>query len=157
MQHFYRARRPFYAILFSLFIAVPAVAAAETKSEHALFQRFDDPALAWGPCPEFLPDGCAIAVLQGDSAERNTDIFFKVPGGAGIPLHTHTSAERMILVSGELELRYAGQDVVVVRPGAYAYGPPELPHEGSCAAGDPCVLFIAFEEPVDAMPVEQRD
>ena len=157
MQHFHSARCASLALLLLFSLAVPAASADEHKSEHALFQRFDDPGLAWGPCPAFLPEGCAIAVLQGDPAEKNTDIFFKVPPGAKIPLHTHTSAERMILLSGELALRYEGQDVVTVRPGAYAYGPPGLPHEGTCAAGDPCVLFIAFEEPVDAMPVEQRD
>jgi len=157
MQHFFGARCACLALMFFLSLAMPTASADEHKSAQALFQRFDDPRLAWGPCPAFLPEGCAIAVLQGDPAEKNTDIFFKVPAGADIPLHTHTSAERMILLSGELALRYEGQDEVTVQPGAYAYGPPGLPHEGTCAAGDPCVLFIAFEEPVDAMPVEQRD
>ena len=38
---------------------------------------------------------------------------------------------------------------------SYAYGPPELPHDASCADGEDCILFIAFEESIDAMPVEQ--
>jgi len=28
-----------------------------------------------------------------------------------------------------------------------------LAHDGYCAEGDACVLFIAFELPVDAVPV----
>ena len=140
------------AALFSLLVLV--CGATLVAQEQALALTHDDPALEWGPCPEFLPEGCRIAVLHGDPGQPNADIFFKVPGGAVLPKHTHTSAERMVLVSGELHVTYEGQDTVVLRPGSYAYGPPTLPHDATCAAGDPCVLFIAFEQPVDAMPAE---
>lgn len=142
------------AALLCLSIMLPALATASPPSEQALAITHDDPQLEWGPCPEFLPAGCAIAVLHGDPAAPNADIFFKVPAGAEIPHHWHTSAERIILVSGELHLQYDGQEAQVLRRGNYAYGPARLPHKGTCAAGDPCVLFIAFEQPVDAMPVE---
>lgn len=138
-----------------LLLALPAATAgADSHGGKALARSIDDPRLEWGPCPEFLPDGCAIAVLHGDPTGPNADIFFKVPGGAEIPRHQHTSAERMVLVSGQLEVNYDGQDPVVLRPGDYAYGPPGLPHTGRCTSGDPCVLMIAFEEPVDAVPVD---
>lgn len=116
---------------------------------------YDDPAIEWGPCPEFIPAGCRIAVLQGNPAERNTDIFFKLPPDTRVPHHLHTSAERMVLVSGEFHVDYDGHPTVVMRPGTYAYGPAGLPHTAYCAGGDPCVLFIAFEEPVDAIPTLQ--
>jgi len=32
------------------------------------------------------------------------------------------------------------------------YGPAKLPHSGSCVSTTPCVLFIAFESSVDAVP-----
>jgi quercetin dioxygenase-like cupin family protein len=146
------------ALLVGALIALPLTTTLQVQAdEHAapIFHTHDDPALEWGPCPDFLPDGCALAVLQGDPAGRNADVFFKVPAGAALPPHWHTSAERMILVSGELHLTYDGHDTHVMRPGSYAYGPARLAHEGRCAAGgDPCVLFIAFEQPVDAIPTE---
>jgi quercetin dioxygenase-like cupin family protein len=142
------------AALLCLSIMLPALATAGSPSSKALVITHDDPQLEWGPCPEFLPEGCGIAVLHGDPAGHNADIFFKVPAGADIPHHWHTSAERMILVSGELHLQYDGQEPQVLRTGAYAYGPAKLAHKGRCAAGDPCILFIAFEQPVDAVPVE---
>lgn len=40
-----------------------------------------------------------------------------------------------------------------LRPGTYAYGPAHLPHVATCLSKEPCVLFIAFVEPVDAIPV----
>lgn len=110
--------------------------------------------LQWGPCPEFMPAGCEIAVLHGDPAKKNADIFFKVPANAKIPMHTHTSAERMVLVSGELEVTYEGEESIILREGTYAYGPAKKPHKAKC--GDsPCVLFIAFEDPVDAIAVKE--
>lgn len=114
-----------------------------------------DPALPWGPCPAFLPAGCALAVLHGDPAKDNADVFLKLPPDSSIPSHWHTSAERMVLVSGELQVTYEGHDAAVLKPGSYAYGPAKLPHTARCAQGDPCVLFIAFEAPVDATPVEK--
>jgi quercetin dioxygenase-like cupin family protein len=141
--------------LVSILILVSSLAAAEEpKRLKALFFTFEDAQLEWGPCPKFFPDGCEIAILQGNPAEENADIFFKVPPKSVLPRHWHTSAERMVLLSGELHLTFDGQETAVLSPGTYAYGPAKLPHKGFCAAGDPCVLFIAFEQPVDAVPIE---
>jgi len=123
-------------------------------SEPALAIGMEDAKLQWGPCPAFIPQGCEIAVLHGDPARENADIFFKVPADFTVPRHWHTSAERMVLVSGEMRVTYDGQETATLKAGMYAYGPAELPHEAHCAAGAPCVLFIAFEAPVDAMPME---
>ena len=38
----------------------------------------------------------------------------------------------------------------VLEPGMYAYGPPRLAHRAVCGSGAPCVLFIAFDAPMDA-------
>jgi quercetin dioxygenase-like cupin family protein len=154
MPNFIRIGRSIRAGGCLLVMLASAAVAAGDAQQQALALAHDDPQLEWGPCPEFLPEGCAIAVLHGDPAGDNADIFFKVPAGSTIPNHWHTSAERMILVSGEMRLTYEGQQTQVLRTGMYAYGPARLPHEGSCAEGDPCILFIAFESPVDAIPVE---
>ena len=130
----------------------PRPAAAETPvAEASIAARHADPGLKWGPCPEFLPAGCGIAVLHGDPSKDNADIFFKVPAGSVIPMHWHTSAERIAVVSGQLTVTYEGEKPTVLKPGTYAYGPPKKPHEATCAKGTPCVLFIAFESPVDAV------
>jgi quercetin dioxygenase-like cupin family protein len=119
----------------------------------ATAQTADDPKLQWGPCPAFLPTGCQIAVLHGDPGQPNADVFFKVPGKSKVPAHWHHSAERMVLVAGELRVTYEGQQPTTLKSGTYLYGPPKLPHSGECLSATPCVLFIAFESPVDATPV----
>jgi quercetin dioxygenase-like cupin family protein len=133
---------PVVAILFA---AVPASA-----QQSPLARTAGDPSLKWGGCPDFMPKGCEIAVLHGDPAKDNADVFFRVPANAEIPRHWHTSAERMVLVAGEMAVTYDGHETVVLRPGSYAYGPARLSHKATCADAGPCVLFIAFESPVDA-------
>jgi quercetin dioxygenase-like cupin family protein len=141
------------AFLFLLSLTGSLALAQTPVPEQALTQTAGDALLKWGPCPPFLPKECAIAVLHGDPAKDNLDVFFKVPARSIIPLHWHTSAERMVLVAGELHLTYDGQKTAILKPGAYAYGPAKHPHHGFCASTTPCILFIAFESPLDAVPI----
>lgn len=135
-----------------LLIASAAAVAQQAGPEPALSLSAKDAQLKWGGCPEFLPKGCALAVLHGDPAKPNADVLLKVPGKSTIPMHTHTSAERMVLVAGELHVTYEGQKMSVMKTGTYAYGPAQRPHKAYCASARPCILFIAFEAPVDAIP-----
>lgn len=139
---------------FSLVLASQFTLAEAPVSEQALTVTAHDPGLQWGPCPPFLPKGCGIAVLHGDPAKDNVDVFFKVPAKSTLPLHWHTSPERMVLVAGELHVTYDGQQKAILKPGTYAYGPAKKAHDGYCASKVPCILFIAFESPLDAVPVE---
>ncbi len=148
-------RRPLrMALTVGLLLAGGFGGAPLSAQEPSLSWTAQDSRLKWGPCPPFLPKGCEIAVLHGDPAKRNADIFFKVPAHAVIPRHWHTSAERMVLVSGELHVTYDGRKPVVLMPGTYAYGPAKAPHKAECKSASPCILFIAFESPVDAVPSE---
>lgn len=130
--------------------------AEEAEKDGALVYSADAEELKWGPCPDIFPQTCSIAVLHGNPAEKNTDIFFKIPAGTELVKHTHTSAERMVLVSGKMQVKYDGHEEEVLTAGDYGYGPPELPHEATCLEGDnPCILFIAFNKPIDVFPVEE--
>ena len=59
---------------------------ARTGGRPALVFAFKDSQLKWGACPDFIPKGCEIAVLHGDPAKANADIFFKVPANFTIPI-----------------------------------------------------------------------
>lgn len=146
-----RARFVPATVLATLAVALPAGADAP-PAEPAISRSAGDATLHWGGCPDFLPAGCAIAVLHGDPSQPNADVFLKVPAQSQLPPHTHTSAERMVLVAGELEVTYLGQAPLRLAAGDYAYGPAGRPHEGRCVSDVPCVLFIAFESAVDAIP-----
>ena len=134
----------------------PAPAAPETAaaSEAPLARTAADQTLQWGACPPVFPAGCELAVLHGDPAKANADVFLRVPAGYAIPPHSHSSAERMILISGRLNVKYQGAQPVTLNPGNYAYGPAKLPHRATCVAAEVCTLFIAFEGPVDVEPFD---
>lgn len=133
-----------------------ALADSETDplaaNEAPLAKRAADPGLQWSACPPVFPKGCEIAVLRGDPAKPNADIFFGVPAGYEIPPHSHSSAERMVLVNGQLEVKYQGAAPAMLTVGSYAYGPAGRPHRATCRSSEPCILFIAFEGPVDVEP-----
>ncbi len=126
-------------------LSAPAVIA----DQPAFTWTHDDSALEWLPCFPGFPPGCRFAVLQGDPAEPNADIFLRLEANSEVPLHWHTSAERMVLIEGEFEVDYDDQDPVTLTPGTYAYGPAMLPHSARCLDAGDCILFIAFEEPAD--------
>ena len=137
--------------------AIPGVPDEIPLGEPAFTWTADAPDLQWGPCPPFMPEGCELAVLQGDPAGLNADVFFKMAPNTTVPMHWHTSAERMVLVSGQMRVNYQGQRPVTLEPFTYAFGPAELPHETRCGDAGECILFIAFEEPVDAIDVRGGD
>lgn len=156
LNHLQRLLSSVFVPALLLCVGFASVAQAQS-AEQAFIWTADDAELEWAPCGEmwdWMPEGCAVAVLQGDPAQRNADVFFRLPGGAVVPHHWHTSAERMVLISGALEVDYDDQEPVVMRAGTYAYGPAGLPHVTTCQSAEPCVLFIAFEEPADAVPME---
>lgn len=133
------------------------LATAEDASKKAFIVSPSSEDLNWVPCPGFFSPDCLIGILHGDPAKANTDLLFKVAAGSKLPYHRHTSAERMILLSGVLKITYDGQEEVTWNTGEYAYGPAGLGHKGECVGGadaKECVLFIAFESPVDANPIE---
>lgn len=133
-----------------LVLATGGESQAQPGRDAPLAIRAGAATLKWGSCPPIFPRGCEIAVLHGDPAQPNADVFLRVRGGQRLAAHTHTSAERMILVSGRLRVKYKGIAAATLTPGMYAYGPAGSPHEASCLGQQPCTLFIAFEGPVDA-------
>lgn len=139
--------------LLPLLLLTPTAILAQ-DSNTSFIRNANDKQLKWGGCPEFMPESCSIAVLQGDPAKPNTDLFFKMQGNTSVPNHWHHSAERMVLVSGKMEVEYKGQEPATISTGDYAYGPPEKPHTASCVSEEPCVLFIGWNKPVDAFAVE---
>ena len=142
------------AVFLSAVLAAGAavLVAQGPVKDPAMSHRHDDPKLTWSPCPDILGKGCEVTVLHGDPAGGRSDVFVKVPAGHKFPPHAHTSPEHMILVAGELQVKYEGQPAQTLRTGSFAYGPAKRGHEAQCGAGGPCVLFIAFEGPIDAMP-----
>lgn len=141
-----------YLSAVAVTMGLTTVAFAQGSAETPLAIKASDSALVWGPCPPIFPGECAITVLHGDPSKSNADVFLRIGAGNELPLHRHTSAERMILVGGQLRVEYAGSKPSTLDPGDYAFGPAGLAHKASCISETSCTLFIAFEGAVDALP-----
>lgn len=124
--------------------------AAQDTVDSPLALRATDPSIKWGPCPPVFPGACELAVVHGNPAEPNADVMLRVQPAYELPRHKHTSAERMVLLEGELEVTYDGSDPATLTPATYAFGPAGLPHKAKCVSQTQCTLFIAFEGAVDA-------
>lgn len=142
----------FVSILLTT-ITIYAQKSGEFKAENSVVKTIYDKDIQWDPCPSFMPDGCNIAVLHGDPSKPNVDVLFKVKSNLKIPNHWHNSPERMILLSGELEITYENETTQIMKVGSYGYGPSKKPHTAKCGNSEPCIIFIAFENPVDAFAI----
>ncbi|MFC4721393.1 cupin domain-containing protein [Geojedonia litorea] len=123
--------------------------------EFSITKTIHDPDIVWNPAPDFFP-GCSFTILHGDLAKPNLDFFFKIEPNTEIINHTHNSAERMILISGELEVQYEGEKPQILKAGTYAYGPANKPHRAKCLNSGQCVLFVAMIDPFDAVPIDKK-
>lgn len=160
--HFFKTKlttilRPGIAIICFLMTFSMMHAQAPDPQQKAILKSVENMDDKWGPCPDFMGEGCNIAVLQGNPKNPNADVFFRLEGNTSVPKHWHHSPERMVLISGKMRVNYDGQPPATIHTGNYAYGPAELPHTASCISDSPCVLFIAFENPIDAMPIEELE
>lgn len=146
-------------LLTLVFIVLIPVAQAQdneyTILETSYATTMNNKDLEWLPAPDFFP-GCSFTILHGDLAKPNLDFFFRIEANTEVINHTHNSPERMILISGDLEVQYEGEDPVVLKAGTYAYGPAGKPHKAKCLDNGPCVLFVAMVDPFDAAPVTKK-
>ncbi|MBT8194899.1 MAG: cupin domain-containing protein [Bacteroidia bacterium] len=127
-----------------------------SDAEASIATTIDNKDLKWLPAPDFFP-GCSFTILHGDLSKSNLDFFFKIEANTEVVNHTHNSPERMILISGDLEVEYEGENPVVLRAGSYAYGPAGKPHKAKCLDNGPCVLFVAMVDPFDAVPTVKKE
>lgn len=143
---------PVFIFSMSLLIST-SLCAQQAAVSNSITRTADSKELNWSPAPEFFP-GCSFTILQGSMDQPNMDFLFKIEPNTEVIKHTHSSAERMILLSGDLEVQYEGEDAVVLKEGAYAYGPAGKPHRAKCLDNGPCMLFVALVGPFDVTPME---
>ncbi len=114
--------------------AIDPAAAAPPPPRH-------DPAIAgpvmmnateavFGPPPAGLPAGASIAVLEGDPRRAATELTVRVrlPAGSRVGAHTHPTHERMVVLSGRVEVRVGGASKEM-RPGGIVLVPAGQAHE----------------------------
>jgi quercetin dioxygenase-like cupin family protein len=63
--------------------------------------------IAWQPCPDNLPAGCEIAVLEGNpQAEGIFTVRFRLSDTFYLPAHTHPKDERVTVLKGRVSVAF---------------------------------------------------
>lgn len=90
--------RPLMLTTALLLATTGTLMAQDPKAGHAM--RADQ--LQWGAAPSVLPKGAQLAVLSGDPSKTGPfTIRLKAPADYKIPAHSHPTAERVTVISGE--------------------------------------------------------
>ncbi len=64
-------------------------------------------AIAWRPCPQNLPSGCEIAVLEGNPQGAGLfTVRFRIGEQFVMPPHTHPKEERVTVLKGRMSVAF---------------------------------------------------
>jgi hypothetical protein len=109
-----------------------------------------DPAkIQWGACPDGLPAGCKMAVLQGDPGKSGEEFTVRAlfPNGYQIMPHFHPTQENLTIISGRFHVGMGDKfDKAATQPlpaGGFGYMGPKM-HHFAYAEGDTIVQIHAI-------------
>jgi quercetin dioxygenase-like cupin family protein len=104
-------------------------------TEHHVLKPAD---LKWGEMPPGLPVGGKMALLNGDPGQAGPfTVRLKAPAGYNVMPHTHPSAERLTVISGNFKIgmgeKFDEASMQQMTAGSYVVLPPGMAHFAKCA------------------------
>jgi quercetin dioxygenase-like cupin family protein len=107
----------------------------------------------WEASP-VLPDCFQMAVVHGDPATGPSVLLFKGTAGCSVSWHWHTPSERIVMVTGVINIQMMRhEEVHVVRRGGFAFLPSRHPHRATCPTA--CVAYATVDAPFDLHYVDE--
>jgi anti-sigma factor ChrR (cupin superfamily) len=156
--------RPRNILVFSISVILAAPVLAQTsgaaktsKAPQAASQPVFTSAadLKWTDLDPKGAPGVKVAGLWGDYATGAFGAYFKLPAGFAAPLHTHTTAMKVVFISGTYIQAPEGKSEVRLGPGSYMMQPGgNYRHTTSCDKASDCVFFVESSGKFDLKPVE---
>jgi Domain of unknown function (DUF4437) len=149
-----------FAASFVLATAVLAQGSGEAKAKNAskagasgpVFMPASD--LKWTDLDPTGAPGVKIADLWGNHAKGAYGAFIKFPAGFAAPLHTHTNAMKIVIVSGTFIAGPEGKPEVRLGAGSYFWQPGgNYRHTTACDKASECVFFAESGGKFDLKPV----
>ncbi|HEY4231318.1 MAG TPA: DUF4437 domain-containing protein [Thermoanaerobaculia bacterium] len=130
----------------------PATATAP-KPGTPIFVHAND--LKWADLNPTGAPGVKIADAWGDHRTMGYGAFLKFPPGFVAPLHTHTSAIKIVVLSGTYIQTPEGKSEMRMGPGSYVFQPGgDYKHVSACDKASECLLFIESAGKFDLLPVQ---
>jgi hypothetical protein len=138
----------------------PSAAATSTSpasSEHRVIKPSD---LKWSEAPPGLPAGGKMAVLNGDPTQAGPfTVRLKAPAGYKVMPHTHPSAERLTIISGNFRVgmgeKFDKATMQEMGPGSYVVLPAGMAH--FAGGGKESIVQIDSEGPFQINYVNPAD
>jgi beta-alanine degradation protein BauB len=150
-----------FAVSILVAAAVLAQAAGEAKAKSAPkaaanAPKFMQPAdMKWVDLDAKGAPGVQIADLWGDHTKGAYGAITKFPAGFAAPLHTHTNAMKIMIVSGTFIAGPEGKPEVRLGPGSYFWQPGgNYRHTTACDKASDCVFFSESAGKFDIKPVD---
>ena len=145
-------------VLAAAFLAAVVVTAQDkpktvAKAQSPIFKPAAD--LKWTDLDPTGAPGIKIVDLWGDHTKGGYGAFLTFPAGFLSPLHTHTHAIKIVVISGTYTQTPDGKAEQRLGPGSYAYQPGgSYKHISGCDKASDCVLFIESTGAFDLLPVK---
>jgi anti-sigma factor ChrR (cupin superfamily) len=144
-----------FVVAAAVFAQEPAKAKAHAapKAGTPVFMAAAD--LKWADLSPTGAPGVKIADVWGDHTKSGYGAFLKFPAGFLAPLHTHTSAIKIVVISGTYIQTPEGKAEMRMGPGSYVFQPGgSYKHISACDKASECLLFIESTGKFDLKPVE---
>jgi hypothetical protein len=87
------------------------------------------------------------ATLRGDPSSGPSMEIYRVTRDCTIPMHWHSAAESLVIISGTDVVSAKGLTPVKLRPGGFFFQPARLEGMGTFTRGT--LFVVSFEGPVD--------
>ena len=97
--------------------------------------------------------GVKVADLWGDHLTGPFGAIFRLPPGFSAPLHTHTHAMKLVILSGTYIQGPEGKPEFRLGPSSYLMQPGgTYRHTTSCAPASECIFFVESNGAFDLQP-----
>ena len=96
--------------------------------------------LTFGSAP-YLPSCLTMAPEHGDPSKGAFTLLLKFASGCSVPMHWHSAAEELMLVSGSGKMQTQDGKTSPVDRSGFVYIPPKHPHAFTCVTA--CTAFLS--------------
>jgi anti-sigma factor ChrR (cupin superfamily) len=128
-----------------------AAAPAARDSNAPVFMPAAD--MKWVDDPN--APGVKFADIWGDHTKTGYGAFIKFPAGFTAPLHTHSHAAKIVVISGTFIQVPEGKSEIRLGPGSYLMQPGKTyRHVTKCDKASECLIFSESTGAFDLIPAE---
>jgi anti-sigma factor ChrR (cupin superfamily) len=98
--------------------------------------------------------GASSATLWGDPSKGAYGALRKVSAGMDLGMHSHSSDQKVVAVSGTFEFTLEGEAMKELGPGSYIMVPGHVKHSSKCKEGADCIYFEEQSGKADFIPAK---